>query len=364
MFSDIVILAGGFGERLWPASKADNPKQFLNLGDSYSLIQHAILRALALNPSGKIILATRRDIQESCAEHAERLFPSVTPAQKAKLEKDLIVLAEPCPRHTTAPILLSCYMLDLLEPNKEHSILVLTSDHVIEPVENFASDCEKAYKAAVLNNFVCFAIPPLEPATGYGYIKTGSETDSNTYKIDGFKEKPDAETAKQYLASKNYWWNSGMFGFTSTFLKEEMTKCETRVSEAFDVVKTGKAPILGNTHNVHFIKEWPEMKKAYELTPAIAIDISIAERTKNAYAITTTFNWDDVGSWDAFAKFSTGKANIAADVKSNNCFVYSDIPVALCGVEDLIVVIKNNKALVVKKGESGLVRDAVKTIKD
>ncbi len=365
MFTDVIILAGGFGERLWPASRPDYPKQFLSLGSGFSLLQNSILRALALNISGKIIIATRKDLLEGCAVQAKELSESekLTDSQKSKILNDLIILAEPCARHTTAPILLACHMLEKLSPDCEHSCLVLTSDHVIRPTEAFASDAEKAYKAASQNNFVCFAIPPTEAATGYGYIKAGEKILEDTFKIDRFKEKPDQKTAEEYLASGNYFWNSGMFGFTTKFMISEIEKCQKDVSDAFVPVKNGGKPELGSVNGIKYIERWNEMEKAYSVTPAIAIDNSIAEKTASAVVVRTSFEWDDVGSWDAFAKFSDGKANIAAEVSSQDNFVYSDIPVALCGVSNLIVVIKNGKALVMEKGKSSLVRDAVKAMK-
>ena len=362
MFTDVIILAGGFGERLWPASRPDNPKQFLSLGNNISLLQNSILRALALKIEGKIIIATRKDLLESCAKNAYELSCKVSDAEKQKIQEDLIILAEPEPKHTTAPIILSCHMLELLVPQKEHSVLVLTSDHIIKPVENFVTDCEEAYKVAVTDKFVCFAIPPTEASTGYGYIKTGNSITPKTYKIDTFKEKPDQKTANEYFASGKYFWNSGMFGFTSQFLKSELKKCEPEVSQAFECVSTGKAPELSKIHDIFYISQWQEMEEAYKKTPKIAIDNAIAEKTKNAYAVSTSFNWDDVGSWDAFSKFAEGNENVIAKAESENCFVYSDIPVALCDVQDLIVVIKNGKALIMKKGSSNLVRDVVKSI--
>lgn len=362
MFTDVIILAGGFGERLWPASRPDNPKQFLSLGNNISLLQNSILRALALKIEGKIIIATRKDLLESCAKNAYELSCKVPDAEKQKIQEDLIILAEPEPKHTTAPIILSCHMLELLVPQKEHSVLVLTSDHIIKPVENFVTDCEEAYKVAATDKFVCFAIPPTEASTGYGYIKTGNSITPKTYKIDTFKEKPDQKTANEYFASGKYFWNSGMFGFTSQFLKSELKKCEPEVSQAFECVSTGKAPGLSKIHDIFYISQWQEMEEAYKKTPKIAIDNAIAEKTKNAYAVSTSFNWDDVGSWDAFSKFAEGNENVIAKAESENCFVYSDIPVALCDVQDLIVVIKNGKALIMKKGSSNLVRDVVKSI--
>lgn len=362
MFSDVVILAGGFGERLWPASCPENPKQFLSLGKNISLLQNSILRALALKIQGKIIIATRRDLLEQCASHVSSLLNTVSAPEKEKLQNDVIILAEPEPKHTMAPIILSCHMLNLLAPETEHSLLVLTSDHIITPVEHFVTDCEEAYTVAASQKFVCFAIPPTEASTGYGYIRTGSFLTPKTYKIDTFKEKPDQKTACEYFESGKYFWNSGMFGFTSRFMEAELEKCEPDVSSAFACVKNGNAPRLEKIQNTYCVKDWKEMEEAYKKTPKIAVDNAIAEKTDSAYAVSATFNWDDVGSWDAFSKFAEGTENLAASEKSENCFVYSDIPVALCDVNDLIIVIKNGKALVMKKGSSNLVRDVVKSI--
>ena len=364
MITDVVILAGGFGERLWPASRADYPKQFMTLGSGVSFLQAAIQRALALSISGKIILVTRKDLLEPAAEHCRRLMDIVSEDKKTKLKNDLYIIAEPVPRHTTAPIILSCDFLDLTDSSSDHTVLVLTSDHVITPVEKFTSDCVKAAECAEKGRFVCYAIPPTEPATGYGYIKTGQSesTDGSVFKIEQFKEKPDSDTALAYFKSGNYWWNSGMFAFTSSFFRKELSICQKDVFDAFDGVEHGSIPVTGYYNGIKYIESWPEMDSAYAKTPSIAVDKAIAEKTTHAYAIRAGFAWDDVGSWDSFEKLFTEKNGKTVEVESDNCFVYSDIPVALCGVDDLVVVIKNGNALVMKKGSSGMVREAVKKI--
>ena len=178
---------------------------------------------------------------------------------------------------------------------------------------------------------------------GVGENITGNSITPKTYKIDTFKEKPDQKTANEYFASGKYFWNSGMFGFTSQFLKSELKKCEPEVSQAFECVSTGKAPELSKIHDIFYISQWQEMEEAYKKTPKIAIDNAIAEKTKNAYAVSTSFNWDDVGSWDAFSKFAEGNENVIAKAESENCFVYSDIPVAFLGYMSLFVAGKNSK---------------------
>lgn len=364
MFTDVIILAGGFGERLWPASKPDFPKQFLSLGSDLSLLQNAIKRALALNIKGKIIIATRKDLEQGCVEQAKDLTQKVTEEQKQKILNDLIVLPEPCARHTTAPIILSCHLLQKLVPNVEHSVLVLTSDHIIKPIEAFISDVKKAYNVAIKENFVCFAINPTEASTGFGYIKAGEEIDCDTFKIENFKEKPNKQTAQEYLSSGNYFWNSGMFGFTARFIQNELLELQKDISTSFLCVQNGSPPQIVLNKEINVVKKWDEMDKAYKTVRAIAIDKSIAEKTKNAVVVRASFEWDDVGTWDAFAKFSSGKDNVVAKVDSEKNFVYSDIPVTLCGVNNLIVVIKNGKALIMKKGKSSLMSDAVKIMKE
>lgn len=365
MFTDVVILAGGFGERLWPASSSEHPKQFMTLTDNYSFLQTAILRALAIKPKGKILIVTRKDIYETVSVHCKDLLPRLSENDQKKIKEDLYILPETEPKQTTAPIILACHFLDLMDKNTEHLVLVLTSDHIITPIENFVADCEKASKAAAEGKFLCFAIPPTEPATGYGYIKTGEKqsSDGSVFKIEQFVEKPDLKTATEYLASGNYWWNSGMFGFTCKTLIEELKKHQNDAWKAFENVPNGAKPEFKTVNDFKYVCSWKAMDEAYAKVPVIAIDKSVAEKTEIASAVRTTFNWDDIGSWDAFEKLFNHNVGKAVEIESDGNFIYSDIPVALCGIENVVVVIKNGRALIMKKGKSALVRDVVKQMK-
>ncbi len=366
MITDVVILAGGFGERLWPASSPENPKQFMTISNGRSFMQSSIYRALSLNVAGKILIVTRKDLVESCVKQCKEMVASVSEQFGSKILSDLYVVAEPTPRHTAAAIMTSCLFLEKSQPDIKHTVLVLTSDHIIEPVENFVADCNKASVCAENGNFVCFAIPPTEAATGYGYIKSGEaiNEDASVFHIAQFKEKPDAETAKEYLASGKYSWNSGMFAFTSRFFLSEMNDCTAEVSKAFSSVEKGELPTEKVIDSIHVIDKWRELEAAYSMTPPVAVDTSIAEKTKNACAVKATFRWTDVGSWDVFSELCNSSCPKEVQVEAKSNFVYSDIPVALCGVEDLVVVIKNGSALVMKKGASSLVRQVVKEIKE
>lgn len=364
-FTDIVILAGGIGERLWPASRPDNPKQFIKFNDGFSFLQASILRGLYLKPLGKILIITRADLLEPMCGQCAELIKTLPEEDRSKLEKDLCIIAEPVARHTTAPILLACRYIKATGRN-DGTVLVLASDHVITPMADFASDCQKAAKLAENGSFVCFSIPPTEASTGYGYIRQGEclSEDGSCFKIAQFKEKPDLKTAQEYLESGEYFWNSGMFGFTCSFFEEELRALEPEVYRAFDVFSEAARPQSKTLNGIQYIDDWEPMEKAYQTVPAIAVDNAIAEKTSKAASVKASFSWDDVGSWDAFEKhFGSSICEIASENSSNN-FVYSDIPVALCGVEDLIVVIKNGNALVMKKSSSNMMRNLVKKIKE
>lgn len=362
-FSDVVILAGGFGERLWPASSSDFPKQFMSLKNNLSFLQNAIIRAVKLNVSGKIIIATRKGLENEISLQCATLCKRLDEKDANKIKNDVLILAEPIPQHTTAPVILSCYLMNMLSPQEKHSFLVITSDHIVEPFSAFKSDVEKAFCLAENSNFVCFGIKPYEASTGFGYIQTADALDDakSCFKIKTFKEKPDIATAQKYIDSKNCWWNSGMFGFESDFFVNELKACTPEIYSAFENVTNLPSPTIENLNGIPFIKIWKAMDDAYSKTPAIAIDKSVAEKTKHACVVVASFNWDDIGNWDNFEKYSTGQGKNAL-IESENCFVYSDIPVAICGINDISVIIKNGKALVMKKGESALVRQAAKEI--
>lgn len=365
MITDVIIMAGGFGERLWPASSPTHPKQFMAINDNISFFQESLKRALALKISGKIVVVTRKDIEEECTLQIKKLAEHSDDDEAKKLLGDTIVLAEPSPKHTSAAVMVGVELVEKLHKNKEHYFLVLTSDHVISPVEQFVSDCKNAFKAVQKGKFVCFSILPTEPSTAYGYIKAGNDLtgENSIFEIENFEEKPDSPTAKEYFDSKKYFWNSGMFAFESKMFLSEMKKCTPEVYQAFLHIENGSTPSLKQMNGVYIIKSWDEMDYTYLEVPSIALDKSIAEKTKNAATVKATFNWTDVGSWDTFSELCTNPSNNkVCQIECENNFVYSELPVSLCGVKDLVVVVKNGKVLVMKKGKSSLVRQAVKKI--
>lgn len=360
MFSDVLILAGGFGERLWPASTASTPKQFMSLEDGVSFFQRAVLRAFLLAPEGRIVVATRGDLLETAGEHCLSLAERLDKERGEELCQRLCLLAEPWPRHTAPPVLLTLKLLEYLEPNPDRSLLILPSDHVISIDDAFCTSVEAAWRHASSGDaFVCFGIEPEGPATEYGYIKRGEliSAEDECYAIAAFKEKPDRALAETYI-TEGYWWNSGMFGFTASFFWDEIAAYSPDLGEAF-AGDAGRAKIE-SVSGIETVRDWPFMWRVYSGLRAVSIDVALAEVSKRARCVKAAFCWSDVGSWDSFERLFVSQAAHTVSIESTNCFVYSDMPVALCGVDDLIVVIKNGRALVLKKGASSLVRLAAR----
>lgn len=369
--NNVIILAGGYGERLWPASTDSCPKQFLSIGGGLSFFQNALLRAARLDFDGRIIVATRDSLQASCAKECNKLCKDLEDGLGGegfdalsvinKIKNRTLIVAENCSRHTSAPIIAAVHLMNILSPGQS-DFLVITSDHIITPFDAFSSDVVRALKLAKDGRFVTFGIPPTEPSTQYGYILTGASLDALSFSIDTFYEKPDATLAKRYLESGKCYWNSGMFCFNGEFLLKEMEKCTPEVSLAFSAIEKGAKPLIKKLDGIDFLESWEAMNEAYLRAPAIAIDRSIAEKTSRAAVVIARFSWDDIGSWDSFALHCQSSGE-SFSVKSSDCFVYSDIPVSLCGVEALNIIIKNGKALIMKKGTSNAVRDIVAAVK-
>jgi mannose-1-phosphate guanylyltransferase/mannose-6-phosphate isomerase len=366
MFTDIVILAGGIGERLWPLSTKAHPKQFIETPDGSSFFQMSLKRALLLMPAHSILVITRRDFEAITIAQCQSFLETLSAEQAAFFRERLTVLLEPVPRHTAAAVQYAASYLSSQTEQKESSassILVLTSDHIISTDEQFVSNCQSAFQSVQENYFVCFAVPPSFPSTGFGYIETGKAVNGQkgVYEIHSFREKPDEQTAGTFLDKGNYWWNSGMFAFNKDFYMDEIKKYTPELDASFSAL-SGVKPVTGYCQNVKIVREWAGIESVYDGVVSVSIDTAIAEKTGRSRCVIAEFGWDDVGSWDAFADCIPSRQENAVLVESDNCSVYSDIPVAVCGVQDVVVAIKDGKALVMRKGKSHLVRDAVRNI--
>jgi len=359
-----VILAGGAGTRLWPASTRDHPKQFLRLTEGQSLFTMTLRRAISLGIQGTICVVTHRDhaqgIMKECAEVLQgESFPP----------ERIMVLAEPQARNTAPAIAYACTVLRQIGA-PEDSLIVMPADHIIEPLSTFIADVNKTAALAEQDWLVTFGIPPEGPETGYGYVEAGEQLDPG-FKVRKFKEKPDQATARSFLAQGNHYWNSGMFAFRARCFLEELEKHAPDVVQAFSKISLPRdaRPVRQSAADASpvLIIADETLEAVYSKSPSISIDYAVMEHSARSAVVPAGFSWSDVGSWDVVAELfgadlETRGANsvIAADSKHN--FVLSDLPVALVGVQDLIVVVRNGIVLICRKGQSQQVKDVVQSL--
>ena len=361
-------MAGGSGTRLWPASSSKMPKQFLSASygkddkENKSFFTLALERALAAGER-VIVITGKSHIQHVVTDAAK-----LTAAEK----KRVVVIGEPEAKNTAPAIACAAFF------SGAGNMLVLTSDHIIKPLKKFISDASLAQKAAESGKLAVFGILPSRPETGYGYIefiplqRTSTKTKNvktGVYDVIAFHEKPDAENAKKFIDRENFFWNSGMFAFNIDFIKNQFDNLAPDVIKPFYKLSKPEKRDYTVIKNIKILNNWKGLENAYKKTKNISFDYAVAEKCGNKAMIRASFDWIDIGNWDEYAKLiqNTGSRVFSAD--SDTCFVDSDIPVALAGVEDLIVIIKSEKngrpaaALITKKGRTQKVRDVTELIK-
>ncbi len=342
-----VIMAGGSGTRLWPLSRKAYPKQFLKLTGQHTLLQQTLLRLKPEFRSHAIVIAN--------AEHrflvAEQLLE--IGCSEAK------ILLEPEGKNTAPAITLAALFANKLHNNS--TLVVLSADHHISQAEALNSDIESAIKLAEEGALVTFGITPTKPETGYGYIKKGEPTLDEGFQVESFKEKPDLDTAIEYLESKDFLWNSGMFVFQADTYLEEINLFSP------DILNCCKKSIDNGVEDLDFFRV---DSVSFKACPSDSVDYAIMEHTDKAVVIPATFSWSDVGGyealWDLTDKDSNGNA-FSGDVifeQSKNNYVFSESKlVATIGVEDLVIAETNDAILVASKQKSSELKKLVDVLK-
>lgn len=337
-----IILAGGSGSRLWPLSRELYPKHLLNLTSSKSLLQSTFERLNFCMPQENILSITNT----KHLANVKMQLKELTPAPQ--------VLAEPVSKNTAPAIALAVKYL-MQKTGNDPVILVVPSDQLIENTEKFAATVKKGEKLAKDGYIVTFGIEPSYPETGYGYINT-SENLNSFYKVKNFVEKPDYQTAQNYLKAKTYFWNSGIFMFKASVILKEIQKLApqiSEISEKIDFTKSADIPFL----------DFDEM-------PNISIDYAVMEKSDNIALIKLESDWNDLGSWGSIYDVSPKDQNNnvfighVLDEGSKNSFVYASSKlVATIGLEDTVIVETEDAILACRKDRTQDVKKIYETLK-
>ena len=329
-----VILLGGSGTRLWPVSRKNHPKQFLNLTGDQTLLQATLSRLDGIDGLESSIIVCNEEHRFTTAE------------QLTEINRDLgDIILEPVGKNTAPAVTVAA--LQALHQHDDVLLLVLPADHVIRNTQAFQDAVKLAAHAAEKNSLVTFGIVPVKPETGYGYIKKGEPVGDSCYKVEKFVEKPDLATAKSYLESGEYYWNSGMFLFKASLFLQELEQFHP------DMMSCCKKSLGQAEHDLDFIRLH---KESFESCSSDSIDYAVMEKTANAVTIPLNAEWSDVGSWDALWEIEEKNADgnvLSGDVlthDTHDCLVKAENKlVTLVGVDDLVVIETKDAILVAAK---------------
>jgi mannose-1-phosphate guanylyltransferase len=336
-----LVMAGGKGTRFWPVSTEKRPKQYLSLLGR-PLLAKTLTRLDSLVPAERRYIVTTREQEPMARECSQGLMA------------DQGLIFEPEGRNTAPCILMALAHFDKVRIPHDAVIAILPSDHAILNEDHFRTTLEKAAKLAIqTKGIVTIGITPNSPHTGYGYIQAGQKQGEG-HQVTAFKEKPDQATAQKYLSSGNFFWNAGMFvGQIQTFMEEY----KQHAPESYQQLEKIKLAL----HNKDALKE------VYSKLQAISFDYAIMEKSKRIYLLPASFDWNDLGSWDALEHvIKPVDGNYLAErrafhaINATGNVVYSPGKfVSLIGVNDLVVVSTEDALLVVSKKEAQRVKDVV-----
>jgi mannose-1-phosphate guanylyltransferase len=347
MKTTAVIMAGGRGERFWPKSRNNRPKQFLSLtSDGETMIQKTVKRLRPIVDAEDIYIVTN----EAYISLVKEQLPEV-PAEN--------VLAEPCARNTAPCIAFAAAVIG--KKYDDAVMLVLPSDHLISYEKIYISTLRKAVAVAEEGkNLVTIGITPTYPETGYGYICFGDEA-GNAFEVERFVEKPDLATAKSYLASGNYLWNSGMFVWKVSSIMADLKEFMPAIYEG--------AVRIGESFGTDSFKD--TLVKEFTAFEPESIDFGVMEKADNIYTIPGGFGWDDVGSWlaierinqtDDFKNFFDGDV-VAVDSKRTTVCGGKRL-VAAVGTRDIVIVDTDDVLLVCSKNNTQDIKKVIAQLKE
>ncbi|HCD44607.1 MAG TPA: mannose-1-phosphate guanylyltransferase [Lachnoclostridium sp.] len=348
MNTTALIMAGGRGERFWPKSRKNMPKQFLSLtDDGKTMIQLTVERISPMVKLEDVYIATNKEYKSLVLEQLPGL-----PEQN--------VLCEPVGRNTAPCIGLGA--MHIAKKYDDAMMFVFPSDHLIKFNQMFIRTLQDACEVAEKNdNLVTIGIVPDYPETGYGYIKFDSHImEGHAYKVDRFVEKPSLEMAKEYLATEEYLWNSGMFIWKVSSILKNFRKF---MPDTYDALKRIQDAIGTE-------QEEAVLEKEFRGIQSQSIDYGIMEKAEGIYILLGTFGWDDVGSWLAVERikktneFGNAVNGNIITVNSHNCIIQGGKKlIAAVGLDDMIVVDTEDATLICSKDHAGDIKKVLENLK-
>lgn len=349
-----IIMAGGSGTRFWPASRRATPKQLLSLVGDESMIAQTAARFGELAPPERRMVVTNKRLVAACREQ----LPELPPAS---------IVGEPCKRDTAPCIGLAALLVTRVAGDPEATMLVCPADHVIPDTAAFQAAARQAMALVdeEPSRIVTFGIKPTYPAEIFGYIQAGDPLTSDgapAFNVEQFREKPDAATAAEYLASGSFYWNSGIFVW--------------RASTILDALRERQPETLAHLEKI--VEAWGKpggeevFEKEFAAIDGVSIDYAVMEHAKNVAVIEAPFEWDDLGGWqslprrlgeDADGNTIVGK-HLGLKTKGTIVRSSDEHLVVTLGCEDLIVVHTPNSTLVANKHDEESIRQIVKQLEE
>ena len=345
----VVIMAGGVGSRFWPMSTPEHPKQFMDvLGCGKSLIQLTVDRFLGICPAEHIWIVTSEKYQDIVREQ----LPAIPTEQ---------ILLEPVARNTAPCIAYACWKIKKRHPDVR--VVVTPADAMVVDVACFRQVIRQALDFIENRDaIVTIGIHPCRPDTGYGYISaemTGEQAENEVLKVKEFKEKPDLQTARHYLAAGNYYWNAGIFVWNCRTIMAEIRKHTPSLAEIMDEM----------AKDFYGDKETETVKRLFPTCEKISIDYAVMEKAEEIYTLPAEFGWSDLGSWGSLRTLlpqdADGNACVGNDVRlydSRNCVVHvpEERKVVLEGLDGYIVAEKNGALLVCRLKNEQMIKEFAK----
>lgn len=339
-----VILAGGKGERFWPLSRADLPKQFLKLTSDKTMLQETIDRVLPLIPIENIRIVTSSEMRQFILDSRGNV-------------KEENILCEPLGRNTCAAIGLAA--AHLLKEDPDAVMVVLSADHLIRPAEKLLEILKAGTAiASAEDRLITIGITPTRPETDYGYIKLGDmykhEGDCIVYNVSGFTEKPNAQVAHEYYYSHNYLWNSGMFVWSAESILKAIGTCQPEMSQLLSVY----------SQDIGTETETASRNELYQKTVSISIDFAVLENAENVLTIKGDIIWDDIGGWRALERYKGMDRDhnvvigdvVMVETYETTVYNNSEGIITTLGVSDLVIVRTDNITMVAHRTKAAEIK--------